>query len=97
MYLDLSSLYISFKFPRTIPFGVCIFMTCYLVLLSCYLYAHLNADLELFDHTFCFAITVPNLGVCVDNIPFSLKQIFSDHEIAHFEFFFKKFKSPAHW
>jgi len=31
----------------------------------------------------------------VDKIPLSLKQIFSDPEIADYEFFFKKFKSPA--
>jgi hypothetical protein len=35
--------------------------------------------------------------VCVDKIPFSLKQNFSDPEIADFEFFFKKFQSPTHW
>lgn len=56
-YLDLSSLYISFKFPRTIPFCVCVFMS-FLVLLSSYLHANLTDDLEPFDHTcFCYHCT----------------------------------------
>jgi hypothetical protein len=70
-------------------------MICHLVLLSWYLHAYLNNDLEPFNNTCSFAITVPDLYV--DKIPFSLKQIFSDTGIADFEFFFKKFKSPAHW
>lgn len=94
-YLDLSGLYISFKFPRTIPFCVCVFVSCHLVLLSWYLHAHLTDDLEPFYHTYCFAITVPDLCVC-GQVPFPLKQIFSDAEIADFEFFLKKFKLPAH-
>jgi hypothetical protein len=69
-------------------------MSCHLVLLSWYLRAHLNNDLESFN-TCYFAITVPDLYA--DKIPFSLKQIFSDTGIGDFEFFFKKFKSPAHW
>jgi hypothetical protein len=70
-------------------------VSCHLVLLSWYLHAHLTDDLEPFYHTYCFAITVPDLCVC-GQVPFPLKQIFSDAEIADFEFFLKKFKLPAH-
>jgi hypothetical protein len=42
-------------------------MGCHLVLLSLYLHAHLTDDLERFDQTCCFAVTVPDLCVCGQN------------------------------